>query len=420
MADESKIISDGQALGYTGENLINYVDERRAREAKMQSESEAREERRLEREARTKELEIDMNLKREENETRRLQLESSRGGPNAPQASNVQVKSVIKLAPYNDTEEIGVYLRNFERVKDANSWTEDISIAALKNAFSGTKVSVFMDTIRPTSYADLKDKLTKSFGENIYELQSKFRFAKQARESFSQFVLLLGDHLSKMCTLADVGTDFDKLKDFMIKDQILRSVDRNLGSFLKENNIFKSDLDEIITMAENYQSIHGRSQFKSKFVESKKEGDLNKEIDSNSSPQNKKCYSCGESGHLSRFCKLKTSNFVSEKNDAPKNKSKSSSNCWKCNDPSHIARNCPKSDQSGEPESEVFSISLSKSNEANLPVSQGYCNGRKVSILRDTGSTAILVKSRLVKPTYFSGKKVSIKFAQILYSLFYH
>ena len=43
------MITDGQALGYTGANLIKYVDERRAREAKKQSEIEAREEKDKER-----------------------------------------------------------------------------------------------------------------------------------------------------------------------------------------------------------------------------------------------------------------------------------------------------------------------------------------------------------------------------------
>ena len=167
MTDESIIIADGQALGYTGENLIKYVDERRAREVKKQVESDEREERRLEREARTRELEINMQLKREENEARRLALESSRG--NTPLVSSPQSRDVIKLAPYKESEEIGIYLRNFERVKEANSWSEDIALAALKNAFSGTKVSIFMDTLPPTSYANLKSKLIQSFGENIYE-----------------------------------------------------------------------------------------------------------------------------------------------------------------------------------------------------------------------------------------------------------
>ena len=402
------MITDGQALGYTGANLIKYVDERRAREAKKQSEIEAREERRLEREAKTKELEITMQLKHEEaqlkheeNEAKRLDLESSRSETSP--LSSTPAHNVIKLAAYKDNEEIGVFLRNFERVKEANKWSEGIALTALKNAFSGTKVSIFMDTLPPTNYADLKMKLVKSFGENIYELQSKFRFAKQGHEPFSQFVLQLVDNLSRMCTLAEVGTDFDKFKNFMIKDQILRSVDRNLASFLKENNIFQCDLDEIMTIAENYQSIHGRFQYKNKFVESKKDAELFKELDSNSSNSS----TSNPTGRVSYPSRTKNSNLVSERNL----KSKTSRNCFKCNDPSHLARNCPKSDQSRDPENEIFSISLSKSNDSSLPVSQGKCNGRKVSILRDTGSTAILVKSNLVKPNYFSGKSVNIKFA---------
>ena len=100
----------------------------------------------------------------------------------------------------------------------------------------------------------LRSLLLQIFGVSIYDLQPKFRHAKQSKEPMSPFIL--NDYLRKMCTLANVQDNLKNLMDFEIRDQMLRSVDKNFVDFLKENDNFRSSLDDIIQLAENYQAIH--------------------------------------------------------------------------------------------------------------------------------------------------------------------
>ena len=173
--EESRIITDGQALGYEADRLVKYVEERRKREEKKVVQDTEREERRIAREEQ-KSLR-DLEVLKAENELKQAQLALAQNGG----GGNIEgsTKANIKLAPYSDGDDIGVYLRNFERVRDANKWNADLAITALINGFSGTKVSLFLNTMDIVNYVELKPLLLQSFGMSIYDIQNKLRFAKQ-------------------------------------------------------------------------------------------------------------------------------------------------------------------------------------------------------------------------------------------------
>jgi len=146
--DESKIISDGQALGLDGAKLLKYVEERRVREEKRRQDEIEREERRQQREEARLMLEAENKRLHELNEAKRLERNDT--SLNGPETS----KTKIKLAQYQEKEDISIYIRNFERVRDVNGWSEDVAISALINGFSGTKVSIFLDTLPSMPYTE--------------------------------------------------------------------------------------------------------------------------------------------------------------------------------------------------------------------------------------------------------------------------
>ena len=441
--EESRIITDGQALGYEADRLVKYVEERRKREEKKVVQDTEREERRIAREEQ-KSLR-DLEVLKAENELKQAQLALAQNGGGG---GNIEgsTKANIKLAPYSDGDDIGVYLRNFERVRDANKWNADLAITALINGFSGTKVSLFLNTMDTVNYVELKPLLLQSFGMSIYDIQNKLRFAKQSNESMSQFALMLRDYVTKICGLADIGSSFEKLRDFIIKDQILRSVDISMASFLKENEIFSTDLDEVIKLAENYQAIHGRSRA----VKPIQRSNVN-QIDNvkpkqmgngTSAVGTRVCFQCGKPGHLARYCNVKFSNFVGDRHPDKVERdgeysyrnnhtqSAGSRMCYVCKDPGHIAKDCPrrnvsKCDQTREvpikanrefvnncQNIEVISVNMNGNNEhvGRLPVAHGKCNGRSVKVLRDTGCSSVVVKPWLVKPDFYTGKFKEVRY----------
>ena len=389
MADESRMIEDGEALGYSKEELRKYVTDRLEREERKRAEDAEREERILSREDRKWERELEVQKLKEENEKMRLDLELQRinsGGGGRP--VNPSGKSTIKLSQYKDGEDISIYLKNFERVKGVNGWDDEVALSALYNGFIGSRVSPYLNSLQPDSnYDEIKKLLIAGFGASIYDIQMKFRFAKLTTETVAQFIVVLKDHLTKMCDISNVNKEYEKLFEWILKDQLLRSVDRNLGSFLKEQNIFKMPLDEVIKIADNFQAIHGRASKTDKSATT--------------------CYTCGSSSHLARQCKMKNSKTETKDSD-----SSGRSNCFNCQSPEHYVKNCPFKNSKNE---KIVQISLIESkptqNFRKLPIERGSCNGRRVSVLRDTGATAILINSKYVKPSFHTGEISKVRFA---------
>lgn len=123
-------------------------------------------------------------MKRVELELAEAQLEA-----NSTRHDNGNVtsgKTIMKLAPYKDNEDVSVYLRTFVKVSDCNGWSENVAISALMNGFTNTKVSLFLDTLSAdVSYLQMKELFVRSFGFTVYDYQHRFRNARQSGESFS-------------------------------------------------------------------------------------------------------------------------------------------------------------------------------------------------------------------------------------------
>ena len=419
--NESKAIEDGRALGYKREELQNYVTERLEREKKKLLDDADRENRMKDREAERETARLEIENR---NLELRLQVAQAQNTGDASIVQPPESRSYIKLTPYKDGENVVVYLRTFDRVREANNWTECVAITALLNAFTNTKVGDFLDTIGSDRSLNLiKSDIIRSFGLNVYDYVHRFRNAKQVNESFSQFVVQLRENLAKMCELANVEKNFDKLVELCIKDQLLRSVDRNLSEYLKEHDIFHIGLNEVIKLADNFQAIHGKHH---KFP--KPDNRSKPQPDTKSATVEKTCYSCGKKGHVSKFCKYRLSSLVVDSKESSTSDLLLSSKdtktlvCFKCKKPGHFARNCLLANSRNSADT-VLARGDGNNNvkvnftldscaiQGKLPLAMGRCNDRGVCVLRDTGSTAVLVRSDLVDTTKLTHEIVNVSFA---------
>ena len=194
-----------------------------------------------------------------------------------------------------------MYLQTFDRVKQANCWSDSVAKSALQNGFANSKVCTFISSIAiEEPYENIKLQIIKAFGFTIYDYQNRFHQTEQGIESFRQYVLKMCENFGEFCKLANVGSEYLKLKELIIKDQLLLSVNKCLSEYLREHDIFNISLEEVIKTADNYQSIHGRG------VVQKNDKKINDEF----SNAKKTCYVCGNSGHIAKFCKVKLGNYV--------------------------------------------------------------------------------------------------------------
>ena len=428
MKSESDFISDGKELGYDGQRLIDYT-RYRVKQEQDQEESNRVFEREL-REVETRKAEHE--ARKAENEARRIEAEIELTrlrivNPNVPPLvpigtrADQGARSQIKLAQFQEGGDISVYLNMFERVRQSNDWSERTAVSALFNGFAGTSVSLFLDKVpNDIDYDDLKDQLIKCFGPSIYNYFYKFRNSKQEGESFRQFVMKIQDYFSNIVKIADIE-DRNTLIDLIVKDQILRSVDRSLCEHLKEKNIFRSSLDEVIDFGDNFQSVHGRpdkSKFKNRFdnYAKKTSYDNDSNLTNNASSgrpnlnadkrTNYVCFRCNESGHVAKYCKKNFASYASEKEKIT---------CFKCNEIGHVSRKCPLKTKWNLKSSINVGVAVKSSCEYSrkLPVVLGTVNGKKVKILRDTGCTAVIVKKSLVPNENLTNSSSVLNFADM-------
>jgi hypothetical protein len=338
-------ITDGKALGFENEELREYVG--RCRSDKLAKDKFDVEERKLiageERDKRAHDREIkQLKLKKIE-----ADLELARINVHSNDSHALVVpssKSFIKLSNYKDGDDVAVYFKTFEKVCAANCWNDAVSMSALINGFSGTKICNFISTLASDlPYDNVKLEIIKAFGLTIYNYQHKFHFTKQSNESFRQYVLGLKENLSKMCELAHVDNDYQRFEDLIVKDQILYSVSRSLAEFLKERDIFKMSLDDVIQLADNYQSIHGR-------LAPKPRQSIHPNTASNISDGDRKCFQCYWTGHIAKYCRVKLSNYVYDDCKDPfipskpkafqSNSTGAVRTCYSCRKMDHYAKFC--------------------------------------------------------------------------------
>lgn len=428
--DESQIIADGIKLGYGGKELNQYVEARVKRETKKLKEDAEREDRYRQREEDRAKRELELKIKELDFKQREAEAEAERraAGNTMEDVRHVEhTRAQIKLSTFRDGEDVEVYLKTFEKVKAANRWTDEVAITALANGFVNSKIGAFLDSLPDNlPYTEIKNEVVKSFGIHIYDLFCKFNYLKQGDENFGQFILKLKEHLNKICMLAKVDNDFDKLLDVIIKDRVINSVDKNLARYLKENNIFQLDSDTLILMAENFQATYGKFykrdnqtvNYNRNSIQNYSKPDVDRE---NNHFTSRACFKCNETGHISKYCTKK----FSSKNVAHSNYIKDSNNfadannkmkCYNCDESGHISKFCPKRKllNNSDRESSVkvnFAYNSCSNVDKRLPVVSGKCNGKNVQILRDTGSTAILVHEKLIKTDYLYPNKVKVHFA---------
>ena len=453
MVDESKLIEDGKALGFKGVELQEYVSKRMERERTKEAELIERENDRLER-LRKKELEEEERKrkkdlddeareerlkaredKRAKEEAERLERRYEQENRNLElklqvaqlqgeeQSSSVEAgsKNLIKLTPYKQGEDVSVYLRTFDKVCEVNNWTEKVAITALQNGFTNTKVGKFLDSLSSNrSLTLIKADIINSFGLHVYDYMNSFRNAKQNGESFNEFVIGMKENLTKLCLMTEVNEEFHRLSDLMIKEQILRGVDGKLSEYLKERNIFAMDLSDVIKVADNYQAIHGRNNTNQREF-SKKQYPQTRNIGGE-----KICYSCGKTGHTAKFCKGKTnSTFHAVTSNVATNANNEKTRyteavCYTCKEKGHIAKDCKKNRKYGKSQNYAnerdkvrvhFTLQNTEELKGQLPIALGVCNNQNVKVLRDTGSTAVLVRSDLVNRTDLKNESVTLTFA---------
>lgn len=180
-------------------------------------------------------------------------LHSEEGSSSLPRAPDV-VRNLRLLPKFNEKDP-DVFFSLFERVAQAEGWSDSDQILLLQCVLSGkaqeTYASLSNDNL---TYKSVKTAVLKAYELVPEAYRQRFRtWEKRANQSHMEFARELTTHFNRWCMASDVG-DFDSLCDLIILEQFKNSLPSRVATHLTERKV--KTAAEAAELADEYVLIH--------------------------------------------------------------------------------------------------------------------------------------------------------------------
>ena len=355
-----------------GSSLTFMMEERRAqredaRELREREKEAEEERRRLElqrslrdREEREKELQAMSKMFRES-----LQEDGRRDGPRAA------IREITKLAKFTEGDDIEAFLTTFERVTGMSAIEEDRWSRILAPQLAGKAQQAYaaMDVNRAGEYVEVKKMILRRYGVNQESYRQKYHAARKGQgETFQDLALRIGDLNRKWTRDCE---SVEEIRDLMDTEQLLEVLPPYLSTWVRERKpttgVEAGELaDEYVEARKSSYGARGSTRTGREVRSNPGEKTYRRYAWSNpessertrrpngevrgsklnggwaaGSSGDRKCFSCGETGHFKRECpkedKSRGGEGAQQRGEVPPKVMR----CFSCGERGHISTRCP-------------------------------------------------------------------------------
>nr|XP_054765748.1 uncharacterized protein LOC129272660 [Lytechinus pictus] len=311
------------------------------------------------------------------------------------------------LPKFVEEDDIDVFLRTFENLAKLYQWPEEIWACQLVPLLSG-KAREAYTRVSPDyvgNYNIVKEAILRRYDLTAEAYRAKFRDHYVKRdETYLEYSVQLTDLLSRWLEGANAAWDLNRLKQQILKEQMLTKVPYDLKVWLLDHE--PDTLEEMARLADQYMTSRKTKSGGGK------PGGYSPMRNVGAAQQiggreDRSQYSSNGRGDRANQNKRYT-----QGNNRPQR-------CYKCDKLGHIAVNCPnKPSDSRERNEKNQRTYLCRTRTVERETHSGLTNymskamlgGREIELLRDCGCTHSLARTDLVDPNLvIPGETLEIK-----------
>ena len=289
-----------------------------------------------------------------------------------------------KTPKFEEGDDIEAYLRTFERLAQANDWPQDTWAPRLAAVLTGKAREAYalMSADDIDSYDKVKLAVLKKYQLGSEAYREKFRSSyKKSDERFQEWGVRVSQYFDRWLEINEIG-DFEKLREFVILDQLISMLTPDLQVWIKERK--PATIEKMTELAELY--VTSRKSGKGGKSKNGKNSDKGGSKEKGSGKKEIVCYNCREIGHISKDCTKRK-----DGDDAAK-----------------AAKGTKKATGTG-----MLCLSPTRPGYINHKkyIFPGRVNSEHVEMLLDTGCTNTLVRGSLVPKDAYTGSSFQILLA---------